>query len=184
MLLYLVFVFLFWRFMNRQGLIFSAIVLGILLLGGCTEQSAHRSYTNNVYGFSLDPPTGWQRIEGELPNVAVRFTPVNSSNVSLIVSVPFILSEGLALSTFADQIEENLSESGANYTIISRDWRPTPDAQAYEITYSVEQDGITEYVTQVALLRTRTVFLITFTAPSDLYNQSITGVDNSIESFR
>jgi hypothetical protein len=136
-----------------------------------------------VYGFSLDPPSDWQQIENEDPNIAVRFIPRNSTNVSLIFAVPFSLSEGRALSTFADQTEENLSENGVNYSIVNRDWRSISQLQAYEIAYIYDQNGIKEYVKQVMVLRTRTVFLITFTAPEALAAQYLTEIDQCIETF-
>ena len=114
----------------------------------------------------------------------MRFSPTNYSNVSLLITPPFSLSEGRALSTFADEVEENLSESGLNYTIVYREWRAMDGAQAYEIVYSYEQSGTVQRVKQVAVLKTRTVFLITFTAPSNLYLQYITGVNLCIDSFR
>jgi hypothetical protein len=159
------------------------ILCGTLLLSGCTEQSTHRSYTNAVYDFSLDPPEGWQQIENELPNIAVWFSPVNLLTVSLIVEVPFMLGEGRALSTIADQVEENLSENGMNYTILYRDWRSISNLQAYEIAYTYEQNEVEEYVKKVAVLRTQTVFLITFTAPYELSSRFLTEVDQSIDSF-
>jgi hypothetical protein len=159
-------------------------VVSIFIFTGCIQQTASQSYTNSIYGFSLNPPIGWQQIENELPNVAVWFAPENISNVSLIVAVPFSLSEGRALSTFADQVEENLSESSMNYTILYRDWRSIPNIQAYEIAYSHEANGSLEYTKQVAVLKTRTVFLITFTAPSTLSNSYLTDFDHCIDSFR
>ena len=98
----------------------------------------------------------------------MRFTPSNYSNVSLRITPPFSLSEGRALSTFADEVEENLSESGMNYTTVHRDWRAMEGAKAYEIVYSYEQNGTTQQIKQVAVLKTRMVYLITFTAPSNL----------------
>ncbi len=151
--------------MKKKLCILGLNILCILLLAGCTQQqTVSRSYTNSMYGFSFDPPSGWQQMENEDQNIVVQFTPGNATNVSLIVAVPFTLSEGLALSIFADQTEENLIESGVEYSIVHRDWRSISQLQAYELAYSYEQDGITKYVKQVAVLRTRTVFLITFTA--------------------
>jgi hypothetical protein len=155
----------------------------IFFITGCIQHTVSRAYTNEIYGFSMDPPAGWQQIENALPNVAVLFAPDNFSNVSLTIGVPFSLSEGRALSTFADQVEENLSESGMNYTILYRDWRSVSDAQAYEIAYSYKQNGIKIYTKQVAMLKTRTVFLITFTAPIELSNFYLTDVNQSIDSF-
>jgi len=169
--------------MKKVRSILGISLLSIFLMAGCTNQMLSRSYTNTTYGFSLTPPEGWHPVENESTKIAVRFTPANSSNVSLTIAVPFILSEGRALSTLADQIEENLSESGVNYTILYRDWRSIPQMQAYEIAYSYKQDGIVEHVKQVAVLRTRTVFLITFTAPNTKSAQYLTEVDQSIQTF-
>jgi len=153
-------------------------------MAGCTQQVAHRSYTNTTYGFSLTPPAGWISVENESADVAVRFSPQNSSNVSFVVGVPFSLGEGRGLSTFADQVEENLSASGGNYSVVYREARPIPGVQAYEIAYTYEQnDGVVIRAKQVAVLRTRTVFLITFTAPNELYFMYLTAVDQSIDTF-
>jgi hypothetical protein len=153
------------------------------LLAGCSQQSVSRSYTNTMYGFSLNPPLGWQHVENASAGEAVRFNPANQSNVSLVVGIPFSLGEGLALSAFADMVEENLSSSGMNYSVAYRDWRPMKDATAYEIVYSYEQNGTTVRVKQVSVLKTRTVYLITFVAPYDLYVRYITTVDQCIDSF-
>lgn len=169
--------------MKRVLLFLGVVLLGFALIPGCTQQTDTRTYTNDEYGFSLDPPTGWLQIEDQPQTIVVGFTPVNSSDVSLRVDAPFILSEGRALSTFADQVEENLSENAVNYTILSRDWRSLPSLQAYEITYVYDLEGAMMYVKQVAVLRTRSVFLITFTAPYAISGSYLTAVDQSIESF-
>jgi hypothetical protein len=170
--------------MKKQGFVLGVLLIVFVLIAGCTEQVSKRSYTNTVYGFSLNPPAGWLSVENESSDVAVRFTPSNYSNISLRITPPFSLSEGRALSTFADEVEENLSESGMNYTIVYRDWRTMAGAQAYEIVYSYEQGGTVQREKQVAVQITRTVFLMTYTAPSILYVQYITGVDLCIDSFR
>ncbi|MBE3137820.1 MAG: hypothetical protein IMZ43_10595 [Thermoplasmata archaeon] len=170
--------------MTKQAFVLGVLLVVFVLVAGCAEQVSKRSYTNTVYGFSLNPPVGWHSVENESSDVAVRFSPFNYSNVSLRITPPFSLSEGRALSTFADEIEENLSESGMNYTIVYREWRAMDGANAYEIVYSYEESGTVQRVKQVAVQITRAVFLITFTAPSNLYLQHITGVDLCIDSFR
>lgn len=169
--------------MSKQVIILGMLLVVFVLVAGCAEQVSKRSYANTEYGFSLNPPSGWNSFENTSADVAVWFAPVNSTNVSLVIGVPFSLSEGRALSTFADQVEENLSASGMNYTIAYRDWRSMEDAKAYEIVYSYELESSVIRVKQVAVLKTRTVYLITFTAPYDLYIQYISVVDRCIDSF-
>jgi hypothetical protein len=115
--------------MTKQGVVFGVLLVVFVLVAGCAEQVSKQSYTNTRYGFSLNPPMGWQGVENESSDVAVRFSPTNYSNVSLLITPPFSLSEGRALSTFADEVEENLSESGMNYTIVYREWRAMDGAQ-------------------------------------------------------
>jgi hypothetical protein len=158
-------------------------LVSIFCIAGCIQETGSRSYVNSEYGFSFNPPPGWVEIETDVPPIAVWFSPEKPSNVSLIVDAPFSLSEGRALSTFADQVEEELAEQGMNYSLVFRDWRSISDAQAYEIVYLVEQEGTLEYVKQVAVLKTRTVFLITFSAPYTVSESYLPVVDQSIESF-
>jgi hypothetical protein len=173
------------RNMKKVFSILGLNLLCILLLAGCTQHTtpAPRAYTNDFYGFSFDPPGEWKQIDTDDNAIAVRFSPENISEVSLIVALPFTLSEGRALSTFADQTEENLLESGVEYSIVYRDWQTISQLQAYEIAYTYEQNDGTEYVKQVAVLKTRTVYLITFTAPELLATQYLTEVDQSIGTF-
>lgn len=168
--------------MNHAQILVGIMLLTVVLISGCTQQTAPRSYINDAYGFSFNPPVEWFQVENELPTVAVWFSPQNFSNVSLTIGIPFSLGEGRALNTFADEIEQNLSESAVNHTVLSRDWVPLAK-QAYEIVYLYEQDGVMWYVKQVAVQRTRTVFLITFQAPSSLAGSFLPMVDESIRSF-
>ena len=170
--------------MKRFYCLLGCGLLCLVVLSGCLKETVNLSYTNDMYGFSLNIPVGWQEVENQLADVAVVFVPKNSSNVSLKIGIPFTIGEGRALSTYADQIEENLSESGMNYTILFRDWRSISPLQAYEIAYLYDGDGTQEYVKQVAILRTRTVFLITFTAPLSVSDQYGDEVDESIDTFR
>jgi hypothetical protein len=171
--------------MKKTLSILAWCIVCIFLLAGCTQQNEPptRTYINSLYGFSFDPPAGWEQIPDLDPSIAVQFSPLNTSDVSLFIAVPFTLSEGRSLSTFADQTEENLIESGIQFTILHRDWGATSQLSTYELAYSYEQNGTTKYVKQVALLRTRTVFLITFTAPEPLVEQYLAQVDQSIRTF-
>jgi hypothetical protein len=171
--------------MNKNLCFLSLCFLFIVFLMGCTQQTQAptRIYSNGFYDFSFDPPTGWHQVATNNSSTAVQFSPDNSSNVSLYVAVPFTLSEGRSLSTFADQTEENLIASGAEFTILHRDWGLSARYPTYELAYSYEQNGTRNYVKQVAILRTRTVFLMTYIAPGPVADQYLAMVNQSIETF-
>ncbi|MBN1280273.1 MAG: hypothetical protein JXA00_01345 [Candidatus Thermoplasmatota archaeon] len=170
--------------MKKSSVITSLILLSVVLYSGCLGFS-ERSYTNTTHGFSLNPPSGWLVSEDCSGEGAVMFTPDDTSKVSLVVGVPFSLSEGVALSVFADQVEEDMSANWPNSSVWSRDWRSMPGAlQGYEIVYSyTDLDGVLWKEKQVAVLRTRTVFLVTYAAPFAVYDQYVDVVNESLESF-
>ena len=155
---------------------------GFLLLSGCTEISSSERYIDEEHGFAMDPPETWQEFHTE-DSQAVSFSPEQSTATTLSVSLPMILSEGLAVSVFADTVEEQYPTRYDNYTTISRDWRTHPSHTAYEIVCSYTEDGVEKLEKRVAIQNRRTVFLLTFAAPKTLYDQYITAVDASIDSF-
>jgi len=131
----------------------------------------------------MNPPLGWSVFENEYPVVAVRFIAPDLSNVSLVVSAPITLSEGRALSTFADQFEETHSENTVNFSVLSRQEKIIGGLDAYEIVCSCEDNHTLFQMKQVAVVKTRTVFLIAFIADSESYNTYRTSVDGCIDSF-
>lgn len=155
----------------------------LIFFSGCTTTVSQRSYINTTYGFSLDPPTGWSVVENVSSMVTVRFAPPGESNASLVVDAPVILSEGLALSTYADHLEELFSGKTKNFSVVSRGETALGELNAYEITCSYETNQTIFHMKQVAVLKTRTVFIITFIARIDVYNTHIAAVERSIDSF-
>jgi hypothetical protein len=160
------------------------IFLAVLLLWcGCTSQVSQRSYTNAFYGFSLNPPPGWSIVENESPMVAVRFVAPNQSDASLMVDAPVMIGEGRALSTYADQFEEMFSENTVNFSVLSRQEKTIGGLDAFEIVCSYEDNHTVFQAKQIAVLKTRTVFIITFIARSEEYDIHRVAVNDSIDSF-
>jgi len=169
--------------MNKKLLI---IGVGILILGmcGCTEITIDREYINYEYGFALNPPEGWVVAENETDESVVRFYSPQRNDVYINISKPYRLDIGLALSTFADDIEQVYHEIMDNFTVAHRDWRDIEGLNAYEIVYSYDEDDLSMKAKQVAVTKTRTVFLIAFIATNESYDEYISFVNQSIDSFR
>jgi hypothetical protein len=168
--------------MKKYGVVV-CLVLSFLLLSGCTTQTVvKRAYQNATYGFSLDPPTGWQRFENESTTVAVRFTP-GDQNVSLIVAPPVSLGEGRALSTVADQLVDVFSQSTVDFTVVERNWTTVGGLTAYTLIGSYRENGSLSMIEQVAVLQTRTVYVVLFSAPEQQFTQYRSVVNQSIASF-
>lgn len=169
--------------MKKTFVLLGVFLVVLLFYSGCTTQVSQRSYTNTVYGFSLNPPAGWNVIENESSMVAVRFAAPDLSNTSLVVDAPVMIGEGRALSTYADQLEETLSENTVNFSVLSRQEKTIGGLDAYEIVCSYEDNHTVFQIKQVAVLKTRTVFIITFVASSEWYDTYSVVVDGCIESL-
>jgi hypothetical protein len=53
----------FFRSVTKQGFVLGVLLLVVFVrVAGCTEQVSKQSYTNSVYGFSFNPPVGWQGV--------------------------------------------------------------------------------------------------------------------------
>lgn len=167
--------------MKKTG-VFVAVLL-LAWLSGCTQTVPSRTYTNSQYGVALNPPEEWG-IHENISGVVVSFSPLGRFNVSLNISSPVTLDEGLALSTFADRLEESFTLVQQNFTLVYRDWRKIDGLNAYEIIYSYRENGSSMEALQVAVKKGKTVFLITFATPVDLYPMYIEQVNQSIDSFQ
>ena len=168
----------------KQQLIIIGFVVLVTWLCGCTEISHDFEYVNNEYGFGFDPPEEWMVLENVSEEVAVGVSPLQRERVWLNVSTPSRSDEGLALSMFADRVEEQFVEEWYNFSVISRDWRDHEDLNAYEIVYVYDSNGSSVQVQQVAVSKSHTVFLIMFTASPFVFEEFSELVDQSIDSFR
>lgn len=160
------------------------IFLLILSLSGCTQIDIDREYINTEYGFALNPPEGWNVTENVTEAVGAYFSPPLRNDVCLNISKPYRLDIGLALSVFADDIEEQYPEIVDNFTVVYRDWRDIEGLTAYEIVYTYDEDYTSIKAIQVAVVKSRTVFLISFTATNESYDEFISPVNQSIDSFK
>ena len=169
--------------MKKTFVLLGVLLVVLLFCSGCTTQVSQRSYTNTVYGFSLNSPLGWSVVENESPTIAVRFAAPELNNGSLVVDAPIMIGEGRALSTYADQLEETLSENTVNFSVLSRQEKTIGGLDAYEIVCSYEDNHTVFQIKQIVVLKTRTVFIITFVASSERYDTYSAVVDGCIDSF-
>jgi hypothetical protein len=167
----------------KAAILVSLCLIGLVLIGGCNESSIEQEYLDDRFGFALDPPTGWID-QHHLSSKAVQFTPDDPLDARFTISVPLMLSEGLALSVYADDIEEQYPELFDNYETTFRDWRSHPVHTAYEIHYVYTESGQEMNAKQVAIEQQRTVFLLTFTATKESYDRYLSIIETSIDSFR
>jgi hypothetical protein len=160
------------------------VFLLIIGLSGCTQIEIDRGYINTEYGFALNPPEGWNVAENVTEQVVACFSSPLRDDVCLNISKPYRLDIGLALSVFADDIEEQYMDVLDNFTVVYRDWRDIEGLTAYEIVYTYDEEDTSIKAIQVAVAKSRTVFMISFIVTNELYDEFISPVNQSIDSFK
>jgi len=160
------------------------VFLLIVGLSGCTQIEIDREYINTEYGFALNPPEGWNVAENVTEEVVACFSPPLRDDICFNISKPYRLDIGLALSVFADDIEEQYIEILDNFTVVYRDWRDIEGLTAYEIVYTYDEDDTSIKAIQVAVAKSRTVFMISFIMTNEFYDEFISPANQSIDSFK
>lgn len=155
----------------------------LLLICGCFETQLTTQYINEAYGIGIDPPEGWIQQEFARPQVITGWVADINYTVSLVISSSFRLDEGLALSVFADDIEENYPNQYDNYSTLYRDWLTVGGLTAYEIIFSYLLNDTVIKERQVMVKHTRDVYILTYRATLTEYDIYDSIVDKSISSF-
>ena len=167
-----------------KALVVLTFFLGILLLFcGCFETQLTTQYINETYGIGIDPPEDWIQQEYAHPQVITGWGADINSTVSLVISSSFRLDEGLALSVFADDIEETYPNQYSNYSTLYRDWLTVGGLTAYEIVYSYSLNDSDIKERQVMVKHTRDVYILTYKATFSEYDIYESVVDTSISTF-
>ena len=159
-------------------------ILVLICLCGCMQTQLTTEYVNDQLGVGLDPPENWVALNLTTAPWVMSWYPSLEGNVSLMMSSPYRLDEGLALSVFADDIEETFSEKYMNFSVVSRDWLTVDGMTAYQIEYQYVDNMTSILEKQVAIKRNRDVYIMRYSASETEYNVFIDEVNESIQSFR
>ena len=169
--------------MSYQRLFLLSTML-IVLFCGCVENQLTTVYINEEYGIGIDPPTNWIEMNFSSDIWIAGWVQSPNSSASLTISPPYRLDEGLALSVFADDIEENYPNQYLNFSTITRDWLTVKGLTSYEIVYTYILNNSTIKERQVMVKHTRDVYVLKYHSISSEYDTYFSSVDQSILSFQ
>jgi hypothetical protein len=168
--------------MKMQAYI-TLFIASTIIFCGCSENQLTTTYINDLYGIGIDPPPNWiQKLNNE--SFIAAWQPTNNSTISFIIYPPYRLDEGLALSIFADDIEETYPEIYSNYTTINRDWTTVRGLTAYEIEYTYKSNNRSNKEKQIAIKHTRDVYILIYQGPQTEYKNFISIINQSITTFQ
>ena len=156
----------------------------LIVFCGCLETQLTTNYINEEFGIGIDPPENWIPQEYNNSRWIVGWQPLNNSSTFFVISKHNRLDEGLALSVFADDIEETFSEKYDNFSIQNRDWLTIGGLTAYEIEYIYTLNGsvIKEY--QIAVKHTRDYYILKYCSTVSDYDLYFSIFNQSKKTFQ
>ena len=154
-----------------------AILLMLLVLFSVGSVQA---YTNNKYGFSITPPTGW--IVEEPSYAAVVFLgPIQEgSRVNVNIQV-----EGttLTLEQYVAYSKQSL-QTLQDFHLISESPRTINNVSAYQLVFTFTYLSVNVQEKQVYLVKDGKAFIITYAALPTTYQNYLTAFEDSVQTFQ
>ncbi len=178
--------------MKKQFLIIGMTLAMIAIgLSGCTEEDKLEedslndlNYSNEEFGFGLNPPEGWTISEDYVYGVSVLFYgPMEDGPPNLEISVPTMLGSGETLQSTAEESIEMYDGIYVNFSLISSNAITINSMNAYEFVYTLEDVFSSKEKMIFVETNSGTFFKIHFVATQTAYDTYVSIVDQSISSF-
>ncbi|MEM3759644.1 MAG: DcrB-related protein [Candidatus Bathyarchaeia archaeon] len=139
-----------------------------------------QAYTNNKYGFSIEPPSGWSVIEPSWATVAVIGPTEHGFTVNVNIQVE---TTSMSLNEYISASRQQLQNLEDFYEI-SEGSRTINNVNAYEIVYTWTYSGITVQQKQVWLVKGGKAFVITYSAAPATYSKYLPAFESSLQTFK
>jgi hypothetical protein len=172
---------------NRFLIVGIFVILITVGLTGCMDERLKGlDYVNTDYqqDFGFNPPEGWTKDEDD-PYGVVRFYGdiVDDFNMNLGLTEPGALGEGETLGSLAQDVEDNISKYFTEFNLVSSQYVTINGMQSYEIVYSYVQGIYNLQNKQVLVMKNNIIYIFTFAASQNSYNDYVSIVDQSINTF-
>ena len=171
------------------------LVIGITLvllavsLSGCSDTSKEDElrglgYSNTVYGFGLNPPSGWTTDESGLMGTIVIFYGPTEDNFTVNVFVTAgQLETGETLSDSVEEVIEFYTNYFTNFSLLSSNARTVNGMAAHEIIYTYLQGVNNLKQKQVMVEKNRKTIILTYSAIVSSYDNYLSVFDQSVSSI-
>jgi hypothetical protein len=158
---------------NKIVVILTALAIFVLI-------NTVQAYTNNKYGFSIEPPAGWSVVEPSW--AAVAFIGPTEYGFTVNVNIQ-VETTSASLSEYVSLAKSQLRNLEDFYEI-SEGPRTINNVNAYEIVYTWTYSGRTIQQKQVYLVKGGKAFVITYTASLDTYSKYLPTFESSLQTFK
>ncbi|MFA5142335.1 MAG: DUF4190 domain-containing protein [Candidatus Woesearchaeota archaeon] len=145
-------------------------------------------YTNEVYGFSIEPPKNWniqENINVEGMTAIVAFTGPIFDNFQTNINIKTEDVAGYNLDQYAKASKLAISQFFAanDYILIDEGNLLINNQNAYFLEYVANQGKLLKFK-QVFFINKDNAYILTYTALQDKFDSSITDFDHSVSTFK
>jgi len=179
--------------MKKIMIIWIFVIILIIGLCGCNEEKdqtedplKNLEYINDEYNFGINPPENWTINQDNVESFVVLFIGPTEKNyqVNLGISIPETLASDETLDNVVDEINENYPIIFTeNLTWHSKGSKNINGLDAYEIVFSYNYSIYHIKQKQVLILKNNIVYTFTYSALTGTYNNYISSIDETINSF-
>jgi hypothetical protein len=169
----------------RNVLIGLAIVIVFLIIVVIVF-SPPKTYKNNEYGFSINPPKGWkiqENIKMDNFTIPVAFIGPVEKNFAVNINIYIEKINETTLQEYVNLNKKILTLVVSSYNLISERNTTINNHEAYELLYTAKIKNTDLAYKQIFLIKNNSGYVITFTALKDNFDKYIVVFDKSIETF-
>ena len=176
--------------MRKELLIIEiTLMLSVVSLSGCFDASKEDElsglgYSNTVYGFGLNPPTGWTIDEsGSMGTIVIFYGPSEDNFTVNMVITAGQLETGETLSDSIEVIIDYYNNYFTNFSLLSNNARTVNNMTAHEIIYAYLQGVYNLKQKQVIVEKNRNTIILTYSATISSYEKYLSVFEQSVSSI-
>ena len=159
------------------------LIATLVVLLVCVSVSSVQAYTNDKYNFSIDPPSGWTIDDTQTVAAVIFYGPVGEG-VSMNIEVES-LPTPMTLEQYISAVKQLLPTFFSNYELLSEGTRgEINEVEAYELVYTFTQGSIDVKAKQVALVKDKKAYVISYGGTPTGYQEYLPAFEASVETFQ
>jgi hypothetical protein len=162
-----------------------ALTVAFVVFLLCVSAGSVRAYTNNENFFSFEEPSGWTANESVGGNVVVVFSEPTSNNesIALIEIDVETITSSMTLEELATTVKDQYQTLFNSSYVISESGGVVNGVDAYEIFAAITMQRYDLMLRQVMMIRNMRIYIVSYVATTDRYQQFLPDFEDSIETF-
>jgi hypothetical protein len=173
----------------KKQIIFLVVIIALvgISLCGCTEQNTALSgleYSDTALGFGINPPEGWTTDENDQYSSVRFYGPViNDYTMNLGISAPENYAQGTTLTSLIEDMKTEYPNVFTDYVFVSSNSITINGMNAYDFIYTFTMGVYELKQVQYIVEKGGKASIITYTAAQDDFDDYISIVEESVNSF-